>query len=72
VWLSPCQDCFNVLFVFGAKAMGTARQARLPRRVLALLDKAPRYPEGTGLRLAVKSARQLEVVKALALIKLSN
>ena len=40
VWLSPCQDCFNVLFIFGAKAM--ERPARRGCRAEFLLSSTRR------------------------------
>jgi hypothetical protein len=40
--------------------------------VLKLLDEAPHYAEGTGLRLVVKAAKDLAAIQKLALIKLAN
>jgi Protein of unknown function (DUF3788) len=61
-----------VLFILGAKAMVAARQSKLPQRVLKVMDEAPKYPEGTGVRFVVKSARDLGMLKKLAAIKLAN
>ena len=72
VWLAPCEGSFQVAFIFGDRAMAAARQARLPARVRRLLDDAPRYPEGTGVRLQVKTAKDIPVLKTLAVIKLEN
>jgi hypothetical protein len=72
VWLAPCQGCFRVAFIFGGKAMKAARQCQLPQRVTKILDEAPRYPEGTGVRLNVKGAKDIVVLKKLAAIKLEN
>ena len=72
VYLSPCAGCFRVAFIFGDKAMAAARQANLSKSTLKLLGEAPRYPEGTGLRLLVKSAKDLAAIRKLALIKLAN
>lgn len=69
VWLSPGRGGFTVMFVLGDRAMAAARAARLPRAVVAALDAAPRYPEGTGLRLVAKSARALPALFKLAAIK---
>jgi hypothetical protein len=52
--------------------MAAARQANLSKSTLKLLGEAPRYPEGTGLRLLVKSAKDLAAIRKLALIKLAN
>jgi hypothetical protein len=72
VWLSPCEGGFNVLFILGDKAMEAARQSTLPKRILGTLDAAPKYPEGTGVRLHVKSTRAVGALKKLAAIKLAN
>lgn len=72
VWLSPGRDGFTVLFILGDKAVAAARTAKLPRRVLAALAAAPKYPEGTGLRLVTKSARDLPALLRLATIKAAN
>ena len=72
VWFSPSDDCFEVLFIFGEKAMQAARQANLPDRVVKVMERAPKYPEGTGVRLRVKSLRNVGGLKKLAAIKLAN
>jgi hypothetical protein len=37
-----------------------------------MLDEAPKYPEGTGLRFQIKAVRDIAVVKKLAAIKLQH
>jgi hypothetical protein len=71
-WLVPCEGCFQVALILGDKALLAARQSRLPARVLAMLDEAPRHPEGTGIRLPVTGAKDLPVVKKLATLKLKS
>jgi hypothetical protein len=72
VWLAPCERCIHVAFIFGDKALTAIRSSKLPARILALLDDAPKYPEGTGIRLHIRSARDLPAVRALARIKLDH
>ena len=72
IYLSPCSGCFRVAFIFGDKAVAAARQADLSKSTLKLLNEALRYPEGTGLRLTVKSSKDLAAIRKLALIKLAN
>jgi len=72
VWLAPCRGCFRVAFIFGDKAMNAARECQLPQRVIKILKEAPRYPEGTGVRIEVKGAKDIDVLKKLAAIKLEN
>lgn len=72
VWLSPQHHSFEVLFILGDKAMRAARQSDFPKRVVEALKEAPKYPEGTGVRLKVKSPRDLAALDKLAAIKLAN
>ncbi|MGD0546512.1 MAG: DUF3788 domain-containing protein [Terracidiphilus sp.] len=72
IYLSPSNGCFRVAFIFGDKAMVAARQSDLSKSTLKLLDEAPRYPEGTGLRLMAESSSDLVEIRKLALIKLAN
>jgi hypothetical protein len=72
IYLGPCANCFKVSFVLGDRAVAAARTSNLPKSVLKLLEEAPRYAEGTGLRLLVKSAKDLPAIRTLAEIKLAN
>lgn len=72
VWLSPGAGCFGVLFILGGKAMQAARKCRLPEGVVQAIREAPDYPEGSGVRLTVRSAGQISALKKLAAIKLAN
>lgn len=71
-WLTPSWDCFEVLFLLGEAAMTAARQAQLPRRVLQIINEAPKYPEGSAVRLRVKFRRDLAAVKKLVIIKFTH
>jgi hypothetical protein len=70
VWMAPCDQSFRVAFILGDKAVAAASESGLPRKILAMLDEAEKYPEGTGLRLQVKSARDIPAVLKLAGLKL--
>ena len=72
LWLSPREDCFGVSFIFGTKAMTALEQCNLPKRIIKILSEAPKYPEGTGVRLQVKTAREISALKKLAAIKVAN
>lgn len=72
VYLGPSTGCFRVAFVLGDKAVAAAREARLPKKILEALAEAPRYAEGTGLRLVVSKAADLAAVRKLAEIKLAH
>ena len=72
LYLAPCHGSFRVAFILGAKAVEAARQANLSKALLKIVDEAPRYPEGTGVRLHIKARRDLAAVKKLAAVKLAN
>jgi hypothetical protein len=72
VHLGPCKGSFLVAFIFGDKAMAAVREARFPARIRKVIDKAPRYPEGTGIRMEMKKPKDIEIVKQLAAIKLAH
>jgi len=72
VYMVPCAGCFRVAFVLGDKAVAAARQAKLPMKIQQALAEAPRYPEGTGLRLTVKKATDLAPLRTLAEVKLAH
>lgn len=54
-WLSPAWGCFDVLFILGDKALEAARQGRSSQRVVEVMERGVKYPEGTGVRLTVRS-----------------
>src|SRR6185369_9542050 len=58
VYVTPCRGALRVSFALGEKAMQAARDSRLLARVVKILDEAPRYAEGAGVRLDV-SARKI-------------
>lgn len=71
VYLGPCAGCFRAAFTLSDKALAAAKEARLPKKVLEALAEAPRYAEGTGLRLVVNKAADLAAIRKLAEIKLA-
>lgn len=72
VWLGPEQDAFTVAFIMGERAMRVVRESEWPQRIRAAIENAPKYPEGTGIRLQVKSSRDIGALMKLAAIKLAN
>ena len=72
VYLGPRTGYFLASFVFGDRALAAARQSKLPPHVLKLIDEAKRYPEGTALRIEVRAAKDANLVKTLAKIKVEN
>ena len=72
VHLAPHEGCFTALLILGDRAMATARANGLGRAAERLLEKAPHYPEGTGIRFEVKGPRQVPLIRKLARIKLES
>jgi len=72
VWLSPCRGCFRAAFILGDRALEAARQSKLPQRVIKIINEAPRYAEGTGVRIDVKEPKDIAIVKKLGAVKLEN
>jgi hypothetical protein len=72
VYLGPRTGWFLASFVLGDKAVATTRKSKLPPRVLKIIDQAKRYPEGTAVLIEVHEAKDANVVKMLAKIKLEN
>ena len=72
VYLTPCRGSIRVSFALGGKAMEAARDSKLPADVIRLLDAAPRYAEGAGVRLEIRRKKDLVHVKKLAAAKIAN
>jgi hypothetical protein len=72
LYLIPLPDCFRAAFALGEKACVAARASGLPAPVLDIIERAPKYPEGRGVRFEVRSREDVENVKALASIKMAN
>lgn len=72
VYLAPCTGCFRAAFTFSDKAVAAAKEANLPKKIQQALAAAPRYPEGTGLRLVIRNSADLGPIQKLAEIKLAH
>jgi hypothetical protein len=72
VYLTPLEGRFRVAFALGEKAVAAAQSAGLPDLVLTLIDEAPRYAEGRGVRMLVRDLSDVQTVVALAKIKMAN
>jgi len=72
VYLIPCRGHFLASFALGEKACAAAKDGGLPPSVLAAIESAPRYPEGRGVRLEVRSGKDVANVANLAAIKMAH
>ena len=72
LYMTPCPKHFLVGFALGEKAVRAAHAVPLPEEVLSIIDEAPRYPEGRGVRIEVRNKRNLQHSKQVAAVKMAN
>ncbi|MBI1851112.1 MAG: DUF3788 family protein [Planctomycetes bacterium] len=72
VYLIPCAGTVVASFALREDAGASARASRLPKTVLDLIDRAPKFAEGRAVRIDVRSKKDLEIVVALAAINMAN
>ncbi len=72
LYMTPCKKHFLVGFALGEKAVKAAHDAGLPDSVITVIDQAPRYAEGRGVRIEIRNKRDLDAVKKLAAVKMAN
>ena len=63
---------FLVGFALGEKAVRAAHAIPLDESVLTLIDEAPKFAEGRGVRIEVRTKHDIETVKRLAAVKMAN
>lgn len=68
----PLQGYFRLAFVFGDKAVAAVERSDLPEMIKNELKHARKYAEGRGIRLEVISQKDVEHIKKLIDIKISN
>lgn len=72
LYLSPCLGSFRVMFILGDKAMKAVHECKLPKKMQKIIEEAPKYPEGTGIRIDAVGSRDIPAIKKLAQIKLQS
>ena len=72
VYMTPCAGHFLASFVLGEKACAAASEEGLPASILAAIADAPRYAEGRGFRIPVRSGKEIPGLLKLAAIKLAH
>jgi len=70
--MTPCNKYFLVGFALGEKAVKAAHALPLSDSTLAAIDGATKFAEGRGVRIEVKTKKDLAAVKDLAAIKMDN
>lgn len=71
LYLTPAEGRFLAGIVLGEKAAAGVHDAGLPASVVALVDAAPRYAEGRGIRLPIGPGDDVEPVRKLVALKLA-
>ena len=69
VYMLPCRSSLLASFALGEKACQSARTAGLADSILALLEAAPKYAEGRGVRIRVRTQADADRVLQLAALK---
>ena len=72
LWLSPREGFFQAAIILGDKAIAAAKSGKPSQRLCKLIEEAPRYTEGAGLRIEVKTARDLALVRKLVAVKIAH
>ena len=72
LYMTPCSKHFLVGFALGEKAVKAAHAFPLSDSILAIIDRAPKYAEGRGVRVEVKTKKDVAAVKELAAVKMAN
>ena len=72
IYMTPCRGYFLASFALGEKAVRAARDAKLPAKILSAIDAAPKYAEGRGVRIEVRTKADVKAIAKLAAIKLAN
>lgn len=70
LYMTPQMGQFLLGVVLGEPASERAREERAPDAVLEVIEAAPRYGEGRGIRIPVRTEDDLAVALALAALKL--
>lgn len=72
LYMTPCNGYFLASFALGEKAVKAAHESDLPASILEIIDGAKKYAEGRGVRLEVRTAKDVRNVEKLAVIKMAN
>jgi len=71
-YMTPGKGYFLASFALGEKAVRAAHESGLTDSVLNIIDSARKFADGRGVRLEVRTTKDLENIKRLAAIKMAN
>ncbi|MFI5181921.1 MAG: DUF3788 family protein [Thermoanaerobaculia bacterium] len=72
LYLIPQQGHFLASIVLGEKAVHAAQACHDSEDLLALIEAAPRYAEGRGIRLQVSTGKHVKAVEQLLAFKVAS
>jgi hypothetical protein len=72
LYFTPQKDYFINGFVFGGKAILAAEASDLPVSIIETIHDAPKYAEGTGFRVEVRTREDAVVIQKLIDIKIAH
>lgn len=71
-FFTPLRGYFRAAFVFGDRAVTAVEKSDLPTDLIETLRNARKYAEGRGIRVEVRSLKDVESVIRLVDIKIQN
>jgi len=71
-FFTACKGYFRIAFVFGDRAVAEIVTSDLPKAMIEEITNAKKYAEGRGIRIDVKTRRDVESVKKLIAFKVMN
>ena len=72
IYLGPRDKYFLASLVFGGKATDQALRSNIPAEIKSIIESAPVYAEGRGVRFEVRDGKYINDIKTLIDIKLAN
>lgn len=72
IYMTPCEGYFLASFALGERVCSVGRNTGLQPSVVELIDSAPKYAEGRGVRIPVKTKDDVDDVVKLAGAKAAN
>jgi hypothetical protein len=72
LYMTPRRGFFLVSFVLGERAVKAAQGSNLPAAVLAAIDSAKRYAEGTGVRFEIRDRPDVQSMETIAVLKMAR
>lgn len=72
LYMTPANHYFEIGFALGEKAFNAILQSQLPEYLIDIVKKAPKYPEGRGVRLEIRNAEDVYLAGKIAEFKMAN